>query len=169
MKLMWKSLVQGRIDYTSQLYQPLQSGNLTRIENMFKSFTKRIPEVKELNYQERLYKLKMNSQRRRFERYRAIYIWKILEGQVPNPGFVKSDSTNKSCLVKIPGLCPRSTARVRALREASLNVHGARLFNSRPQHIRNATRCDINRPGVAGAVLQTPTSLILCRNILRKS
>ena len=32
MKTMWKSLIQGHIDYASQLYQPLQSGNLTRIE-----------------------------------------------------------------------------------------------------------------------------------------
>ena len=57
MKLMWKSLVQGHVDYASQLYQPLQSGNLTRIENLFKTFTKRIPEVQELNYWERLSKL----------------------------------------------------------------------------------------------------------------
>ena len=28
MKIMWKSLVQGHMDYASQLYQPLQSGDL---------------------------------------------------------------------------------------------------------------------------------------------
>ena len=45
MKTTWKTLTQGQIDYASQLYQPLQSDNLTRIENLFKTFTKRIPEV----------------------------------------------------------------------------------------------------------------------------
>ena len=136
--------IQGHIDYASQLYQPLQSGNLTRIENLFKTFTKRIPEVRELNYWERLQKLKMNSQQRRFERYRAIYIWKVLEGLVPNPGVLMGELGPKGRLVKIPPLCPRSTARVRTLREASLNVHGARLFNSLPQSIRNMTNCDIS-------------------------
>ena len=144
MKTMWKTLIQGHIDYASQLYQPLQSGNLTRIENLFKTFTKRIPEVRELNYWERLQKLKMNSQQRRFERYRAIYIWKVLEGLVPNPGVLMGEPGPKGRLVKIPPLCPRSTARVRTLREASLNVHGARLFNSLPQSIRNMTNCDIS-------------------------
>ena len=95
MKLMWKSLLQGHIDNCSQLYQPLQSGNLTRIEQLFKKYTKQIPEVRELNYWDRLKKLKMNSQQRRFERYRIIYIWKILEKQVPSPGLEESHSETK--------------------------------------------------------------------------
>ena len=106
MKMMWKSLVQGHIDYASQLYQPLQSGNLTRIENLFKTFTKRIPEIRELNYWERLAKLQMNSQQRRFERYRILYIWKVLEGLVPNPGVLTSDPGPKGRLVKIPSCAP---------------------------------------------------------------
>ena len=57
MKDMWKSLVQGHVDYASHLYQPLQSGNLTRKENMFKTFTKKIPEIRELNFWECLIKL----------------------------------------------------------------------------------------------------------------
>ena len=114
------------VDYASQLYQPLQSGNLTRIENLFKTFTKKIPEIRELNYWERLIKLKMNSQQRRFERYRMIYVWKIIEGHVPNPRIVTFKQNRKGCLVKIPPLCRRASARVKALREASLNIHGAR-------------------------------------------
>ena len=65
LKQMWKSLVQGHIDYCSQLYQPLQSGNLERIEMLQKTFTKKIPEARELNYWQRLNLLKMNSQQRR--------------------------------------------------------------------------------------------------------
>ena len=84
MKQIWKSLVQGNIDYCSQLYQPLQSGDLQRIENLQKAFTKRIPQVRDIDYWERLKVLKMNSQQRRFERYRIIYTWKILEGLAPN-------------------------------------------------------------------------------------
>ena len=72
MKQMWKSLIQGHIDYCSQLWQPLQSGELQRIENLQKIYTKKIPQVRELNYWERLKVLKMNSQQRRFERYRIL-------------------------------------------------------------------------------------------------
>ena len=50
MKLMWKSLVQGLIDYSSHLYQPLQSSDLTRIEQLQRTFSSRIPEVRELSY-----------------------------------------------------------------------------------------------------------------------
>jgi hypothetical protein len=86
MKLMWKTLVQGHIDYCSQLYQPIQTGQLQRIENLQKSFTKKIPEMKNINYWERLKCLRLNSQQRRFERYRIIYTWKILEESAPNCG-----------------------------------------------------------------------------------
>ena len=84
LKQMWKSLIQGHVDYCSQLYQPIQSSNLQRIENLQKVYTKRIPEVREKNYWERLKMLKMNSQQRRMERYRIIYTWKILENLAPN-------------------------------------------------------------------------------------
>ena len=105
MKMMWKTLVQGHIDYCSQLYQPLQSGNLTRIENLMKVYTKKMPELKTLNYWMRLKRLKMNSQQRRFERYRIIYIWKILEGKVPNPGGVdQCTSDREGRRVKVPPL-----------------------------------------------------------------
>ena len=143
MKMMWKSLIQGHIDYASQLYQPQQSGDLTRIENLLKNFTKKIPELKELNYWERLGKLKMNSQQRRFERYRIMYVWKVLEGLVPNPGINTSDLGTKGWLVKIPSLCTRSSARVRTLREASLNIHGACLFSALPKNIRDIKNCDV--------------------------
>ena len=92
MKQMWKSLVQGHIDYCSQLWQPLQSGDLQRIENLQKVYTKRIPQVRELNYWERLKELKMNSQQRRLERYRIIYTWKVLEDLVPNCGMSETKS-----------------------------------------------------------------------------
>ena len=77
MKIMWKSLVQPHIDYCSQLWMPIKSGEMEKIENLQRQFTKRIPEVRQLSYWERLNKLKMLSQERRMERYRVIYTWKI--------------------------------------------------------------------------------------------
>ena len=84
MKLLWKSLVQPNIDYCSQLLMPYKSGEIEKIENLQKQFTKRIPEVQTLNYWERLKSLKMLSQERRMERYRILYTWKILKRNLPN-------------------------------------------------------------------------------------
>lgn len=145
MKQLWKSLVQGHIDYCSQLYQPLQSGNLERIEMLQKTYTKRIPEVRNKNYWERLSFLKMNSQQRRLERYRIIYTWKVLEGIVPNCGINKSESNSeragRKCIIPIV----KSTTRqsVKTLRWQSFQVHGPQLFNSLPIYIRNMTKCSV--------------------------
>ena len=77
MKFIWKSLVQPNIDYCSQLWMPCKSGELEKIENLQKQYTKRIPEVKKIDNWERLKVLKMLSQERRMERYRIIYIGKF--------------------------------------------------------------------------------------------
>ena len=84
MKFMWNSLVQGHVDYCSQLYFPTQSPELQSLENLLKTYTKKIPEASHLNYWSRLKHLKMYSQQRRAERYKIIYTWKIIEGLVPN-------------------------------------------------------------------------------------
>jgi len=143
MRLMWKTLLQAHIDYCSQLYQPLQSGNLTRIENLMKTYTKKIPQIKEQNYWMRLKTLKMNSQQRRFERYRILYTWKVLEGLVPNPGLEQCDPGRGGRQVKIQKLNKNSSAKTKSLREASFQVHGARLFNCLPEQVRKVTKCEL--------------------------
>ena len=52
MKYMWKTYMQGHIDYCSKLWQPLQSGMLQRVENLQKSFTKKAPHTSHSNYWE---------------------------------------------------------------------------------------------------------------------
>ena len=144
MKLMWKSLLQGHIDYASQLYQPLQSNNLERIETLQRHFTSRIPEVRDLSYWQRLNKLKMNSQQRRLERYRMIYVWKILEGLAPDPGLagcITGDRRGRECL--IPRIKSTASEKIKTLREASFQVHGPKLFNMLPKNIRGMTKCGI--------------------------
>ena len=144
MKMMWKSLVQGHIDYASQLYQPLQSGDLARIEGLQKVFTKKIPEVRNMSYWQRLKYLKLNSQQRRFERYRIIYVWKIIQGLVPNPGLEPLFSEEKGQKVKISPLNNKSSSRVKSLRESSFQIHGPRLFNTLPNYLRNMKLCGVD-------------------------
>ena len=135
MKFMWKSLVQGHIDYCSQLYFPNQSSDLQKLENLLRTFTKKIPEVAHLDYWSRLKQLKMLSQQRRSERYRIIYTWKVLEGMVPNCGIQAHFSERRGRECVIPAL--KGRLAVQTLRQQSFQVAGPKLFNSLPAHLRN--------------------------------
>ena len=140
MKFMWKSLVQGHIDYCSQLYFPNQTNQLEKIEELMKSFTKKIPQVKDLDYWSRLKHLKMYSQQRRAERYKIMYTWKVLEGLVPNCGIEQSFSDRRGRECKIPPIKTNGNSRIQSLRDQSFQVSGPRLFNSLPKHIRDTTK-----------------------------
>ena len=137
LKHLWKTLVQCHIDYCSQLYFPGQAQGKQDIEKLFYNFTSKIPQVREENYWTRLTILKMYSQERRMERYRIIYIWKILEGYVPNCG-VTSENENKRLgrKVKIPSLSKNGRQAVQTLRESCFQINGARLFNCLPKKVR---------------------------------
>ena len=138
LKHLWKTLVLCHIDYCSQLYMPGQGLGMLAIEKLFYNYSRLIPEVREDDYWTRLQKLKMLSQERRMERYRIIYIWKILEDLAPNCGVhltVANERLGRK--VKIPSLIPGGRQAIQSMREQSFQIHGARLFNCLPKKIRN--------------------------------
>jgi len=102
MKTLWNSMVMPRIDYCSQLWAPVTKGQIAKLESLQRSYTAYIADTKHLNYWQRLRYLKMYSIERRFERYRIIYIWKIIERKVPNYGVEVYESTRHGRLCKIP-------------------------------------------------------------------
>ena len=91
----------------------------------------------------------MYSLQRRRERYRIIYIWKILEGLVPNislggdGGIKKLHTVRNGRTCKVPTLHRTATARVQKLREGSLHYHGSQLFNALPKEIRDLSNCSV--------------------------
>ena len=141
MKFLWKSLVQGHIDYCSQLYLPNKVAEMQQIENLQKWYTSKIPELNGLNYWQRLKFLKMNSQQRRLERYRIIYTWKILEGIAPNCGLEVNLNDRRGREVKVPTL--KGKPAVRKLREQSFQYNGPRLFNSLPKCLRGISKVSV--------------------------
>ena len=150
MKTLWKSLVLPILDYCSQLWCPIKQGQIQQIEAIQKSFTHKIKLDRKYDYWDRLSKLKLYSLQRRRERYRILYIWKILEKLVPNilrggdGGIEKlhtSSRNGRTC--KIPALNNTATAKIKQLREGSLKVHGSQLFNALPRDLRNKTNCTL--------------------------
>ena len=142
LKFMWKSLVQGHLDFCSQLYFPHKSSDMEKLENLQKIFTRKIPEVRNLDYWQRLKVLKMYSQERRMERYRCIYIWKILEGISPNCGIEELNSERRGREAKVPK--SKGSGKFQSIREASFQINGPRLFNSLPKAVRNTTKVGID-------------------------
>ena len=77
------------------------------------------------------------------QRYKIIYVWKILEGKVPNCGIVPADNNRKGQLCNITTLT-KCTQKIQTLFENSFQVVGPKLFNSLPANIRNKSKCSID-------------------------
>ena len=140
MLTLWKSLVLPILDYCSQLWSPSKIGQIKQIENVQKMFSRKIKLPSQQNYWDRLKSLNLYSLERRRERYRIIYVWKILEGIVPNLTD-RSKITTKSSL-RFGRICcipPLTTVnnRLQNLRDGSFCVNGPKLFNCVPSYIRN--------------------------------
>ena len=95
---MFRSLVLPHIDYCSQLWMPVDGANVHSLEKLKSDFFKKIPDLRGMNYWEGLTDMKMLSMQRRLERYRIIYIWKILEKCAPNCGISKLEDSESSRL-----------------------------------------------------------------------
>ena len=87
----------------------------------------------------------MISLQRRQERYRIIYIWKILEDLAPNCGIESSQTGDqrqgRKC--KVQNIKMGAKASAKALREQTFQVHGSQLFNSMPPYLRNMMKCSV--------------------------
>ena len=94
-----------------------------------------------MSYWERLAKIKLNSQQRRFERYQIIYVWKTLEKLVPDTNITLSNDENSRVgrMCKVPTLKPKE----RKKREESFQTAGPKLFNCLPKSIRNLRKIGV--------------------------
>ena len=74
---------------------------------------------------------------RRGERYRIIYIWKILENLVPNINNKISSTTHvrhgRKCRIPIINL----KSKVKKAQDSSIVFQGVQLFNALPANVRN--------------------------------
>ena len=137
MKTIWKTLVQPKLDYCSQLWSPGDQESINKIESVQRHFTSKVMELEGLDYWERLKVLMMYSQERRRERYMMIFLWKLSQGLVKGYDMTFTNSERRGRTIvpcKVVRNCP---AAVRHARESSLGVKGAQLFNLLPASLRN--------------------------------
>ena len=138
MRHMFKSLVLPHIDYSSQLWMPVDGTNIHSLEKLQSDFFKKIPDLRGMTYWEGLESMNMLSMQRRLERYRIIYTWKILENQAPNCGIVKlegSENTRLGRRLLVPKV--NGSSQTNKLKEQAFQINGAKLFNCLPPSLRN--------------------------------
>ena len=73
-----RSLNQSRLDYCSQMWSPREQSSINKPEAVQKQFWSKVrdPSLINLNYWEKLAKLRVYSQERRRERYQICFLWK---------------------------------------------------------------------------------------------
>ena len=140
MLTLFKSLVLSRLDYGSQLWSLHLVKHIDQLEQIQRSFTEHITGMQSLDYSDCLVYLKLHSLQRRHERNCIIYVWKIIEGLVPNfPNPIVcsySDRRGRCCIV--------SHVHVGRLGILAFNIFRWRaihLFNAMPNHISCISSC----------------------------
>ena len=150
MLMLWNSLIRPKLEYCCQLWCPTQTGDIQGLEQVQRSFIRKISGIQHLSYWQQLKELSMYSLERRRERYTIIYIWRIMEGQVPNVShseqagiqYVWHPRRGRNCIVPTVNL--RGPKHFQTVRNASFGVRGPRIFNILPASIRNITGCPVD-------------------------
>ena len=95
-----------------------------------------------MNYWEKLSHLRVYSQERRRERYQICFLWKLTQGLTDGYS-INWQWSDRRGRMAIPNNVPASAnSKVKLARERSLGVHGAKLFNVLPIHLRNENSGD---------------------------
>ena len=144
MLTLWRALVLPILDYCCQLWSPTAPGQIDALKKVKSAFFKNIAGISALDYWQQLAALNVYSLQRRRERYIVIYIWKILEGLVPNFGVTVKDNRRHGRYCNVPHIKTSGPVKSQNIRFSSLAVNGPRLFNSLPNHIRNITSCSVD-------------------------
>ena len=113
------------------------------VEKAQRSFTRFISGMKGLSYTEILTVLRLYSLQRRRERYIIIYVWKILEGLVPNlfPPICTKESSRRGRTFITSHI---NVGRLGTLEYNSFRWRVIRLFNKLPLLLRNVTVCSVH-------------------------
>ena len=139
-----KTLVRPKLEYCSPLWSPCTPGDIQRLEDVQRYFTRKIDECQGMNYWERLQHLNVLSLQRRRERYMIIHAWKMRAGLAPTiPGFTfHREEERDGRKATRPKLYRNAQDSVRTTRDASFRMRAALLYNRMPEKVRLCTTID---------------------------
>jgi hypothetical protein len=138
LRFMWRTYCLPLIDYGSILWLPLYTTEMRSIEALQRGFTASVPGLPaDTTYTDRLKLFGLHSIERRGERFRCLYMWRVLEGTAPDCSILETNlpATGRMCVVNT-GLKTAST-QAKKLRSFCFQTVGAKLFNSLPLKLRD--------------------------------
>jgi hypothetical protein len=139
MLTLYKSLILNILEYCCPLWSPHRIQDIAKIEAVQRRFTSKISAVANLNYWDRLKALRMFSLQRRRERYLLIYLWKIINGKVPNDvGITWHNHIRRGVVVDIPRI-PSTVTKINSACDNFFTVKAAKLWNCIPSCVNTKT------------------------------
>ena len=141
---MFNTYIKSKLEYCCIVWSPVEQKYINELENIQKTFTKKIDGMEELDYHERLKKLNMYSLERRRDRYMIIYGWQQIEGLKENILRLKTSWSGRYRTM-ISSKIPNEANGKRLSRVEKNLIYNCparrvqRLFNSIPGKIRNIT------------------------------
>ena len=142
MMTLYKSLVRPHLDYCCTLWSPTNNGDISRVEEIQRSYTRKIAGLKGLDYWQRLQTLGLLSLQRRRERYTIILVWKVYNKEIPDSilctpmDFVPTHRYGPRAIV--PRYAYEGQQSNLSLYEQSFAVLGAMLWNILPRTVKEA-------------------------------
>ena len=138
MLLFLKTYLIPRLEYCSAAWNPHKIGEIQQLEAVQRSFTSKIENLEQLNYWERLAKLKLFSLQRRRERFQIIHTWKIYKELSPNDLHLKFHLNARLGIQADRLPLKGKSEKVKTLRHNFFSHSGPRLFNLIPGEIKSA-------------------------------
>ena len=114
---LWRTYIEGGMDYGSQVWSPTCNAKLSHLESVLRSYLANTEGLEVYNHWERLSMARLSSIQRRHERYKIMYIWKIVNGLVPNFGINWNENSRRGLMIEIPTLNSKVPDSVKTLRD----------------------------------------------------
>jgi hypothetical protein len=133
MLTLFHSLVRSKLEYCCQLWDPSQVKLIDSLEQIQRSFTHKIDNMKDLDYWTRLSTLDIMSLQRRREKLTILLVWKIKNNLVPNDiNFEFAECKRTSRIRAILKPLPHVKGKLLSSYEDSFLVKSAKLWNKLP-------------------------------------
>jgi len=139
MLVMYKSFVRSHLEFCCPLWNPYHIQDIIQLEKVQRTFTSKIHGYQHFDYWERLSRLNLLSLQRRRERYILVYMWKILQGNVPNDvGMIFNFNPRRGFTAVVKPIV-NSQSRAQTVYDNSFIIVGAKLWNILPFQINTIT------------------------------
>ena len=157
MLTLFKSLIRSRLEYCCPVWDPHLIKDIQAVENIQRHFTKRISGCKDLDYWDRLKKLKLLSLQRRRERYSMIHTWKILQKRAPNSTSLEFYTNERlGVRAKVPTFNHKTQRSVSTAYHHSFGVKATRLWNLLPKAVNSHTTLETFKVALGEFLVHIP-------------